>query len=172
MAVFRIAALCITLFLAAGCATPPPPAGAAPVAEGIRTVQPGVYSAGYLRPQDVPALEAAGIRQVIDLTTPGEARDFDEATAVRSAGMRYVRLPVAGAEDLTRANVQAFDRLFADAARPVLVHCASGNRVGAMVALRAAWIDGASTDQALAEGRRWGLASLGDAVRTRLEDER
>jgi hypothetical protein len=49
-----------------------------------------------------------------------------------------------------------------------LVHCASSNRVGAMIALRAALVDGASADAALAEGRRWGLKSLEPQVRERL----
>jgi hypothetical protein len=38
-----------------------------------------------------------------------------------------------------------------------------------MIALRAALIDGKSTETALAEGRRWGLKSLEPAVRERLQ---
>jgi hypothetical protein len=37
-----------------------------------------------------------------------------------------------------------------------------------MIALRAALVDGLSTDAALAEGRRWGMKSLEPAVRERL----
>ncbi len=37
-----------------------------------------------------------------------------------------------------------------------------------MIALRAALVDGASADVALAEGRRWGLKSLEPQVRERL----
>jgi hypothetical protein len=49
------------------------------------------------------------------------------------------------------------------------VHCASSNRVGAMAALRAAWIDGRPTEEALQIGRAWGLKSLEPTVRARLE---
>src|SRR5690606_4186192 len=68
----------------------------------------------------------------------GSTPDFDEASAVHAAGLRYSNLPLAGASDLTRENVLAFDTLLAGAERPLLVHCASGNRVGAMAALLAA----------------------------------
>ncbi|MDX1549980.1 MAG: hypothetical protein R3278_05475, partial [Lysobacter spongiicola] len=78
-------------------------------------------------------------------------------------------LPLAGPSDLTRENVLAFDQLLRDAERPVLVHCGSGNRVGAMAALRAAWVEGQSPDDAIATGKAWGLTSLKDAVRERLE---
>src|SRR3546814_1034559 len=72
--------------------------------------------------------------------------------------------------DLTRENVLAFDALLRDAERPVLVHCASGNRVGAMAALRAAWVEGRSAEEAIAMGRDWGLKGLEEEVRRRAEE--
>ena len=89
--------------------------------------------------------------------------------AVRASGLRYSNLPLRGAADLTRENVAAFDALLRDSSRPVLVHCASGNRVGAMAALRAAWVDGKPADEAIAIGRTWGLKGLEGEVRRRLE---
>ena len=89
---------------------------------------------------------------------------------MRQAGIGYTNLPIRGAGDLTRANVVRFDQLLREAGtQETLVHCASGNRVGAMIALRAAWIDGKSSEAALAEGRRWGMKSLEPAVRERLQ---
>jgi uncharacterized protein (TIGR01244 family) len=129
---------------------------------------PGVYTAGRLQPEDVARLRAAGVRHVIDLTQDSETPGFDEASTVRAAGMAYDNLPIAGPQDLTRDNVRAFDRLVSGSLQPLLVHCASSNRVGAMAALRAAWIDGKPVDEAIAEGRAWGLTSLEPAVRERL----
>lgn len=126
---------------------------------------PGVVSAGRLKPEDIARLKAAGIEHVIDLTPDDETPDFDEAKAVRLAGIEYSNLPVRGAEDLTRENVIAFDRLMQNAKQPVLVHCGSGNRVGAMAALRAAWIEGKSEEDAIAIGKTWGLKSLEAQVR-------
>ena len=127
-------------------------------------------AAGALQADDVALLKRAGIGEVINLREPGETPAFDEAAAMRAAGIAYRNLPIGGPADLTRANVEAFDRLLREAgATPTLVHCASSNRVGALIALRAAWIDHQPVDAALAEGRRWGLRSLEPAVRERLQ---
>lgn len=128
----------------------------------------GIHTSGRLSQDDIAKLEAAGIRHVIDLAQDNETPDFDEAAAVQAAGIGYDNLPIAGPDALTRANVEAFDRLLADAQGPVLVHCASSNRVGAMAALRAAWIEGVPVEEAIAAGRAWGLRSLEGAVRERL----
>src|SRR5690606_26485382 len=104
--------------------------------------------------------KAAGISHVIDLAQDNETPEFDEAAAMQAAGIGYDNLPISGPDALTRANVEAFDRLLADPQGPVLVHCASGNRVGAMAALRAAWIEGVPVEEAIATGRAWGLRSL------------
>ena len=132
----------------------------------------GVVAAGRLQPQDMTELKNAGIEHVIDLTPDDETPNFDEASAVRSAGIVYSNLPLRGAADLTRENVIAFDRMMRDSQRPVLVHCASGNRVGAMAALRAAWIDGKSEEDAVAIGKAWGLKSLEPQVRERIRSPR
>ena len=52
----------------------------------------------------------------------------------------------------------------ARACGPVLIHCASGNRVGAMVALDEALNHGCDLDSALDQGRRAGLQGLEPAV--------
>ncbi len=131
---------------------------------------PHRVASGRLQAGDIAALKRAGIRQVIDLSVDGETPDFDEAAAVRAAGIGYHNLPIRGAADLTRATIAQFDRLLLDAGdQPTLVHCASSNRVGAMIALRAALIGGRPIEAALTEGRRWGLKSLEPAVRERLQ---
>ncbi|MBN8895367.1 MAG: hypothetical protein J0I71_11130 [Rhodanobacter sp.] len=131
---------------------------------------PHRVASGRLQASDIAALKAAGVAQVIDLSVDSETPAFDEAAAIRQAGIGYANLPIHGAGDLTRANVIRFDRLLREAgAQETLVHCASSNRVGAMIALRAALIDGKSSEAALAEGRRWGMKSLEPAVRERLQ---
>lgn len=162
-----IPVLVLSAVLATGGLLPLARPGLPPVADATSPA-PGVVSAGRLQPADVEPVRQAGIRHVIDLTPDAETPDFDEAAAVRAAGMGYDNLPLRGAVDLTPENVAAFDRLLGSAQRPVLVHCASGNRVGAMAALRAAWIDGHDVDAAIAIGRAWGLKSLEDEVRARL----
>ena len=127
-----------------------------------------IVSAGRVAPDDIARVREAGIQHVVDLTPDAETPDFDEAAAVHAAGLGYDNLPLAGARDLTHENVQAFDALLRHADRPVLVHCASGNRVGAMAALRAAWVDGVPAEEAIAIGKAWGLTGLEATVRERL----
>lgn len=152
----------------AACATPSSDS-ALPDIANARAPAPGVVSGGRLAADDITTLRDVGIQQVIDLTPDAETPEFDEAATVRGAGLAYANLPLAGAAGLTRDNVQAFDALLRDARQPVLVHCGSGNRVGAMAALRAAWVDGQPLEQAIATGRAWGLTGLEDEVRQRIE---
>ena len=130
-----------------------------------------VVSGGLLA-RDLPLLTQGEVREVINLRQPGETPDFDEGAAVAAAGIAYYDLPIGGAADLTRANVEKFDQLLRAAGdRLTLVHCASGNRVGAMIALRAGWIEGKGTRDAMAEGERWGLKGLAPEVRARIEGD-
>lgn len=130
---------------------------------------PNIATAGQLQAKDIAVIAKAGVRHVIDLTVDGETQDFDEAAAVRAAGLQYQNLPIRGAEDLTCDNASRFDRLIATVGtEPTLVHCSSSNGVGALAALRAAWIQAAPVEAALAEGKRLGLKGLEPAVRERL----
>src|SRR5690606_2199210 len=174
--------LAATLVLLVGCTTTPtttstpaprPDTAAQPSPlEGFATPVAGIRSGGRISADDLPTLRAAGIVHVIDLTPDAETPGFDEANAVRAAGLAYDNLPIAGAADLSPASVAAFDQLLRDVEGPALVHCASGNRVGALAALRAAWLQGADEEAAIAEGRRWGLRSLETEVRSSLARER
>lgn len=162
----RSALILATTFAFAGCTmrgpTKPHPEPA------VRAPAPGVTVSGRIASDDVVALRERGVVHVIDLTPDAETPDFDEARAVSAAGLGYSNLPLAGAADLTLENVHAFDALMRESARPVLVHCASGNRVGAMAALRAAWIDGKPLEEAVAIGKAWGLTGLESEVRARI----
>lgn len=112
----------------------------------------------------------SGGKHVIDLRQPAEARGFDEAAAVSRAGMHYHSLPITGAAGLTRENVRRLDQLLNQVSgEPALLHCASGNRVGALMALRAGWLHDASPEEALAIGRRHGLTGLQPEVERLLQ---
>ena len=165
---------CSTMPATQSSALPVPPTEAVPASRLDGFVQPveGIHAGGRISAADLPAMSAAGVQHVIDLTPDEETPDFDEAAAVHAAGLRYDNLPIRGAGDLTLENVLAFDHLLAGRDGTALVHCGSGNRVGALAALRAAWLHGADDSSALEEGRRWGLRGLEDEVRERLDRER
>ena len=109
----------------------------------------------------------AGYVAVIDLRTAAEERGMDEASTVEALGMSYHLIEVAGARGVTFENARALDALMDDIDGPVLLHCRTGNRVGALLALRAG-MDGASVEDALALGREAGLGSLEGAVTEQL----
>ena len=52
-----------------------------------------------------------------------------------------------------------------------MVHCASGNRVGALFALKAFHLEDADVESALASGREAGLTKLEETIRERLSSE-
>lgn len=93
----------------------------------------GVLTAGQPGPADWAALAEAGVRAVVDLRAPQEPRGHDEATAVRDAGLRYVLLPIVQ----PYLGDEQFDRfrevMRAETETPVMVHCATSNRVGGML---------------------------------------
>ncbi len=113
----------------------------------------------------------AGYVAVIDLRGPEEDRGLDEKATVAELGMTYMSLPVVGNAAINYANAAELDRLLTQVDGPVLLHCGSGNRVGALFALREK-LHGASDEQALETGRAAGLvnAQLESVVIERLAE--
>ncbi len=134
----------------------------------FREVGPGLYAAGQPAAADWQALRAAGVRSIINLRAPSEQPDAAEPSEVAAAGMAYTAIPVADGSALGPTLVQRLDEAMRALPPPWLVHCASANRVGAALALRAAWHGGLAPEVALALGRRAGLASLEPLVRKHL----
>ncbi len=122
-----------------------------------RLVRPGLAVAGQPSAQGLAQLKEMGFKTVINLRTDQEGAK-DEEAAVKAAGLSYVSVPVTGAT-LSMADADAVGRVLDDAAAaPVLLHCASANRVGAIWALLQVR-KGKSLDEAEAAGRAVGLQS-------------
>lgn len=90
-----------------------------------------VLAAGQPTAAQIKRLAEAGYNTDIDLRRPAEVRGFDEPQAAAAAGLDYVNIPVS-LKLLDRATIARFIHSFATAKRPVVVHCASSNRVGAL----------------------------------------
>jgi uncharacterized protein (TIGR01244 family) len=130
-----------------------------------------LHVSGQPSAEALTKLGAAGIRTVIDLRPDAETPDLDERAVVEKSGVAYRSLPVSGTQDLTRENVAKFDQLLQEAdAGKVLMHCGSGNRVGAIMALRAHWLQGKSAEEALAIGKGAGLTGLEGEVKVLLHN--
>ncbi|MDN6276448.1 beta-lactamase hydrolase domain-containing protein [Psychrobacter sp.] len=123
---------------------------------------------GALDDQKISALAEAGVELVINLQ-PTDELSFDEAAAVERAGMHYQHLPISGAADLKQLKILAFDNLLRQYhGKKIVMHCMSGNRVGAAAALRAGWLRGRKMDTAMERGRSHGLTKLEQEVHNRL----
>lgn len=130
-------------------------------------VQPAdnCYCGGMVDETALAEARDAGVRHVVNLRPDAETPDFNEAEAVAAIGLTYHHLPIASPEDLNESNVRRFDEIMDHVGdEPALVHCASGNRVGALFALRAGWLKGQAPDVALALGRSHGLTKMEPAV--------
>lgn len=105
----------------------------------------------------IAASKAAGARAVIDFRKESEDRGFDERATAEQLGLAYVNIPYQGDAELTDEVFAASRKAFASVDGPALLHCRSGNRVGA------AWLPyrvldgGLSWDVALAEAKAIGL---------------
>ncbi len=112
------------------------------------------YGAGQPEPESFSEFSKAGVKHIINLRPPAETPNLNEAAIVTKAGMAYYNVPISGTSDLTRDNVLLVDKLLRKIGdESVLLHCSSSNRVGAIMTLRAAWLEGASTDDAIAIGK-------------------
>lgn len=124
------------------------------------------YAAGQPTPEHLAELAREGVRTVINLRGREEPVEYDEAAEAARLGLRYVTLPVTGPADLDRDRVREFGHVLDEARREggVLIHCASSNRVGAMIALDETLNRGCELAEALERGRSAGLKTLEPAV--------
>ncbi len=118
-----------------------------------------IATAGQPEEEHLKRLAEAGYKAVVDLRTPEEDRGLDEPEAARQAGMEYVNIPV-GHEDVEDETFERFRELMKDPERrPVLVHCSSANRVGALLIPYFVLDEEKSTEKAVKIASEVGLKS-------------
>lgn len=131
----------------------------------LKIPRDGVYSCGQPTPEQLKDLHEAGVRSVVNLRAPHE-HEWDERAAVEELGMTYYQLPITGPGDITQENARRLSEIMEDEAnKPVLIHCGSGNRVGALYALKAYHFDDHDGEEAVEAGRAAGLEQLEPFVR-------
>ena len=143
----------------------------AALADDLKVDLQAVVTSGEVRPVDgISAAgqpdEAAlrvfadrGYAAVIDLRAEHEPRGLDEQAVVERLGMDYVLMPITDTAAINFENARRLDELLKQYDEPVLIHCGSSNRVGALLALRAS-LNGADDQGALQAGRDGGLTGL------------
>lgn len=133
----------------------------------------GVVTAAQITEEQLHALRDMGYERFVSLRPRDEDGAGWEEAHVTEHDESFSRVPVDGSAGLTRENVEALDRILDEAASEgAVVYCASSNRVGALLALRAYWLEGAAADDALALGRAAGLRGLEGPVGELLSEPR
>lgn len=127
-------------------------------------------SSGQPDEKVLETIAEAGFSVVVDFRSADEDRGFDERKEVEKFGMKYAAVPVGGPSDVTFDNAAALDQILAENNGRVFLHCSSGNRVGAIAALREKLL-GATNEEAVAAGKAAGLTRLESVVRERLEHQ-
>lgn len=160
--VFAVSAVfCISAALHAG----PPEAVDPAQIPAYRLLRPGLATAGQPAPDALKQLPAMGFKTVVNLRTDKEGA-IEEGETVRAQGLRYVWVPITP-DTFSLQDVEAVRQVLDDpAARPVLLHCASSNRVGGVWAVIQAR-KGRTLEDAEAEGRTAGLQSPAMAAAVR-----
>jgi len=163
-------AVVVALVVVAACTSARAPEAVDPASiPAYRLLRPGLAVAGQPVPQALAKLEDMGFRTVVNLRTEKEGA-AEERAIVEAQGLRYVWVPMTP-DSFSLADVEAVQKVLDDPSTgPVLLHCASSNRVGAVWAVIQSR-QGKSLDEALAAGRAAGLQSpqMDAAVRRVLE---
>jgi uncharacterized protein (TIGR01244 family) len=144
-----------TKSLAQAAAEVPPRERVSRAVTNYTALRPQIATAGLLLDGAVAELKGLGFATILDLRGPEEGTDA-ERSAVTAAGLRYLNIPFTAAA-VTEAQLVEFARVVEDKGNyPLLIHCHSANRVGAMWTLYRA-VRGAPFAMAVAEGRVIGL---------------
>lgn len=160
----RILAISVLLLLAGGCAPSVSHLprsdgtvlqlarpGELPGIENFAQVTPGLYRGAQPTPQGLAELQRLGIRTVVNLRD-----EYDERSAVQSAGLNYVAIP-ASPWTIGQSEVERFLKLMREPANlPVFVHCHRGaDRTGCAVAAYRVVEQNWSADEAIAEMKQF-----------------
>ena len=105
-------------------------------------------------------LASNGFRSVLNLRTATEGVDLEkERAAVEQSGMRYLSIPIVGSAPRAE-QAEEFVRVVKEKAnQPMLIHCGSGNRVGAFMMIYRVVEQGWREEDALEEAVKIGLRS-------------
>ena len=117
--------------------------------------RPAIATSGTLGVGAISELKNHGFKTILDLRTQAEGVD-EESKAAIEAGLSYYNIPV-GKDWPDDSMFHRFKTLVENRDNhPILIHCASGNRVG-MVWAAYQLRNGFDHDTALIEGRTIGM---------------
>ncbi|MCG8449847.1 MAG: hypothetical protein MI725_09750 [Pirellulales bacterium] len=126
-----------------------------------------IYLAGQPVPEALPVLKQQGFNTILTLRKSDEV-SWDEQAATEEQGMQFVQVAFQGVGELTP---EVFDKVLEvlrdETRQPLLFHCGSANRVGAIWYAFRVLDDKLSHEEALAEAKAAGLRTEGYVEKAR-----
>jgi protein tyrosine phosphatase (PTP) superfamily phosphohydrolase (DUF442 family) len=125
-----------------------------------KTADPNVLTGGQPTEDQLVLAKDKGVKTVVNLRSPGEEKDYAfEPKKLEELGIKYVNIPINGktGDGLNEENAKKLAEAL-KTGEPTIVHCASGQRVGALYAMKAFYVDGKTPDEALEVGHQNGLS--------------
>jgi uncharacterized protein (TIGR01244 family) len=103
-------------------------------AMNIKTIDADFAVTGQIRPDQLPAIAAAGYKSILcarpDQEEPGQPAFADIARAAKEQGIKIVHIPVSGAPG--QSQFLKFAEAWAELPKPMLGYCRSGARAGGL----------------------------------------
>ena len=127
--------------------------------------RPQLITGGQPEADAWKAIAEAGVKIVVNLRPDAELAGRNEANEVADANLTYVNLPIDGPASLNKQQASELWQVMKNAEGAVLVHCGTGNRCGALLALTDAWIRQHDVEDAIAFGKQAGMTGLEPVVR-------
>lgn len=118
---------------------------------------PHVITGGQPTPDHFRALRDAGVKVVLDIRDPMEPRGFDEPALLSELGLEYLNIVVSDGNLTDGTADRILKAMRENGNEPILVHCASGNRVGGALIPYLMIDHGFNEDEATMAAMRMGL---------------
>ena len=163
--------LALPLFAACTSHAPARPDDQGVLALGIKDsvlVEPQIVSSGQYDQAQFARLPALGYRTVIQLRLATEEGTGWEEAKAKELGLKFLRIPVDGVKGVNEANARKLEAALQDRDGGTLVACNSGNRVGALFALKVYYCEKIPAEKALEAGKKAGLTKAEPDVRNML----
>jgi protein tyrosine phosphatase (PTP) superfamily phosphohydrolase (DUF442 family) len=118
-----------------------------------------VVTGGQPTEAQLEAFRAAGGAAVLDIRSPDEPRALNERAVTQRLGLSYQVIPVAAGTVGDQTMNRILEAVRQARGRPLLFHCASGNRVGAALIPYFMLDQGMDEETAVTHAVRIGLKS-------------
>jgi protein tyrosine phosphatase (PTP) superfamily phosphohydrolase (DUF442 family) len=132
-----------------------------PGVQNFARLETTVACGGATKPEAVPELKKMGFASIINLRQPTEAGAMveEEAAAAKAAGINYFNIPFNGQKPDPAVADKFIETITTKSNEPAYIHCAAGNRAGAMWMIKRLVVDHWETEKAAAEATALGMTS-------------